>query len=341
MASFKDTLAIHFDGDSMWTFVPTDSTANRKIFKTLEIYSLNDSLNMKSDSLSLLQGIEDEYIRIMNLPDFLKFFPDSDSVRYKYYDRNIIPHPELDSAYVLLGMNEMILPDTSLTDSLLTFAADSLTQMINEADTLTSPPVDSSYFEILEPEVIAENLTQPLDQIPDQAIFKAGTEVMSKNTQQDSVMIPVQKEDVEEIVNDSTPTEAIQDMHYSDSKSEMESLEYVVKPGENLQSIAQEKYNDPTRWRQIYNSNINVIGDDPNKIYPYYTIKLDELRSSGKTYVTITMVVQPGENLWSIAEKYYGDPLAWSILWVDNKHILGQDRDVLIPGSVLNIRSKL
>ncbi|NQU67482.1 MAG: outer membrane protein assembly factor BamD [Candidatus Marinimicrobia bacterium] len=341
MASFKDTLAIHFDGDSMWTLVPTDSTANRNLFQTLEIYSVNDSLNMKSDSLSLLQGIEEEYFKIINLPDFLKLFPDSDSVRYKFYDTTVIPHPELDSAFVLLGMNEIVLPDTSLTDSLLTFAADSLSQMIIDADTFVTSPGDSSYSETFGPEVKAENLAQPLDQMVDQAIFKANTDVISKIAQKDSVIIPVQKENVKEIVNDPTPAEAIPDMHYSDSQSEMESLEYVVKPGENLQSIAQEKYNDPTRWRQIYNSNINVIGDDPNKIYPYYTIKLDELRSSGKTYVTITMVVQPGENLWSIAEKYYGDPLAWSILWVDNKHILGQDRDVLIPGSVLNIRSKL
>ena len=49
---------------------------------------------------------------------------------------------------------------------------------------------------------------------------------------------------------------------------ELPSNIYVVQPNDTLSSIAQHIYQDPTLWKQIYEVNKNVIGDDPNQIKP-------------------------------------------------------------------------
>jgi len=45
-------------------------------------------------------------------------------------------------------------------------------------------------------------------------------------------------------------------------------ITYVVVHGDNLARIAWKQYGDSTRWREIYNMNRNVIGNNPNRIYP-------------------------------------------------------------------------
>ena len=47
--------------------------------------------------------------------------------------------------------------------------------------------------------------------------------------------------------------------------------EYLVGKGDFLYKIAAnpDVYNDPTKWTRIYEANKDIIGDDPNLIYPY------------------------------------------------------------------------
>lgn len=54
--------------------------------------------------------------------------------------------------------------------------------------------------------------------------------------------------------------------------------EYLVKKGDFLYKIAgdDEVMGDPTKWTQIYEQNKDVVGDDPNLIYPYQVLKLPE-----------------------------------------------------------------
>ena len=49
------------------------------------------------------------------------------------------------------------------------------------------------------------------------------------------------------------------------NSSENDDIMYLVKKGDTLSSIA-EKYN--VSWQQIYNDNKNIIGNNPNLIYP-------------------------------------------------------------------------
>jgi len=41
-------------------------------------------------------------------------------------------------------------------------------------------------------------------------------------------------------------------------------VEYIIRPNDNLSSIAQQYYGDPTRWRYIYNANRDKIGGNPD-----------------------------------------------------------------------------
>ena len=49
---------------------------------------------------------------------------------------------------------------------------------------------------------------------------------------------------------------------------------YTVKPGDTLWAIAKKTLGDGGRWREIYNKNRNVIGPDPNKIYPGQVLRI-------------------------------------------------------------------
>jgi len=49
---------------------------------------------------------------------------------------------------------------------------------------------------------------------------------------------------------------------------------YIVKPGDTLWAIAKKTLGDGGRWREIYNNNTNVIGKDPNLIFPGQVLRI-------------------------------------------------------------------
>ena len=56
-----------------------------------------------------------------------------------------------------------------------------------------------------------------------------------------------------------------QHIRIPEASGKVETITYVVKPGDNLSKIAK-AYN--TTWQKIYNDNKNIIGGNPNRIYP-------------------------------------------------------------------------
>lgn len=52
--------------------------------------------------------------------------------------------------------------------------------------------------------------------------------------------------------------------------------EYLVSKGDYLAKIAgsMDVMGDPTKWRQLYEANREVVGDEPNLIYPYQVLKV-------------------------------------------------------------------
>lgn len=51
---------------------------------------------------------------------------------------------------------------------------------------------------------------------------------------------------------------------------------YTIKSGDNLSDIAQAQLGDANRWKEIYDLNKDVIGDNPDLIHPGKTLKLPE-----------------------------------------------------------------
>lgn len=49
---------------------------------------------------------------------------------------------------------------------------------------------------------------------------------------------------------------------------------YTVKPGDSLWAIAKRILGDGSRWKEIYNANVSVIGKNPNLIYPGQVLRI-------------------------------------------------------------------
>ena len=102
-------------------------------------------------------------------------------------------------------------------------------------------------------------------------------------------------------------------------------ITYTVQSGDTLWSIA-DKYN--TTWQRIYELNRDVIGDNPNLIYPGQVLRIpsDDI---------ITYTVQSGDTLWSIANKYN---TTWQRIYELNKDVIGDNPNLIYPGQVLIIK---
>jgi nucleoid-associated protein YgaU len=118
---------------------------------------------------------------------------------------------------------------------------------------------------------------------------------------------------------------------------------YMIRPDDYLVKIAQNEHDNHSEWRSIYNRNRDDIGDNPNLIYPYHQIQLSKLENdiARWDYSYSVHVVESGETLWSIAGDKYGDPIAWIVIFLDNREILGSEAGKLEPGMELQIRSAL
>ncbi|CEP67891.1 LysM domain [Moorella glycerini] len=49
---------------------------------------------------------------------------------------------------------------------------------------------------------------------------------------------------------------------------------YTVKPGDTLWAIAKKTLGDGSRWKEIYQANLSVIGKDPSLIFPGQTLRI-------------------------------------------------------------------
>ena len=114
-----------------------------------------------------------------------------------------------------------------------------------------------------------------------------------------------------------------------------ETIIYTVRPGDSLWSIAFRFYGTGTLWRRIYADNAAGIRD-PNRIYvgQKLVIRLMGLDSagpeSGGAKGTIYSVMF-GENLWTIAKKFYGNGMLWEKIYQVNRELIFDPRRIY-PG---------
>ncbi|WP_088889130.1 LysM peptidoglycan-binding domain-containing protein [Leptolyngbya ohadii] len=105
---------------------------------------------------------------------------------------------------------------------------------------------------------------------------------------------------------------------------------YTVQAGDTLSSIAVRFYGNRERWREIYEANRNVIGNDPNRLRAGIQLVL-----SGSNIKTYT--VQAGDTLSSIAQRFYGIGRGWGLIYEANRSTIGSDPNQLRPGIQLII----
>ncbi len=120
-------------------------------------------------------------------------------------------------------------------------------------------------------------------------------------------------------------------------------VDYMIKPGDYLSLIAYNEYGNANEWRRIYRWNREMIGDDPDKIYPYNELDLKKPQGSAVefSYEHYLHTVQSGETLWIIANKEYGDSYAWVVLFWDNEKLINDNDGNLYPGMKLKVRTSL
>ena len=121
-------------------------------------------------------------------------------------------------------------------------------------------------------------------------------------------------------------------------------VEHVVEENQTLSSIAEDHYDDALLWSVIVRANPGI---DPNRLSIGQKLKIPSrekavndspapvgrrLPGGSREYR-----VASGDNLSSIAQRFYGDAILWSRIWEANRKTLGDDPGSLKVGQELVI----
>lgn len=192
-------------------------------------------------------------------------------------------------------------------------------------------------------EEVSEEATQPQEEVvvEDSKTVEPEPVVVAEEKPKEAEKPEIKKEDVKTLpaVKEKEAPKRETVVSLADSVNVI----YMTRPGDYLTKIALNEYGRASVWRMIWNWNYEKIGDNPNRIYPYQEYDLKKPRELAKpvTYDLYNYVVNEGESLWSIANKEYGNNYSWVVILRDNFDLLGNNYDVLEPGMVLKLRTRL
>jgi nucleoid-associated protein YgaU len=115
---------------------------------------------------------------------------------------------------------------------------------------------------------------------------------------------------------------------------------YTVQQGDTLSAIALRCYGDANRWIDIYQVNRDVIGANPNLIFPGQRLAIagtpGNITGFAQPVPVGSYVVQPGDNLSSIAQRTYGTQ-DWQRIYNANVGVIGQNPNLIYPAQRLAI----
>ncbi|MEM0913042.1 MAG: LysM peptidoglycan-binding domain-containing protein [Planctomycetota bacterium] len=117
---------------------------------------------------------------------------------------------------------------------------------------------------------------------------------------------------------------------------------YTVQRGDTLSSIAVQLFGAERRWVDIAQANPTI---DPIRLRVGQTLKLpgdappaspDEPEIDAPA-AELRHTIQSGENLSSIAQRYYGKAARWRVLFNANRDILGNNPNAIRAGMVIAV----
>lgn len=114
--------------------------------------------------------------------------------------------------------------------------------------------------------------------------------------------------------------------------------QYTVQSGDNLWDIAKHNLGDGSRWGEIYRMNADVIGQNPDLIHPGTVLQMPDANSIANAGAEAgKYVVQPGDNLWNIAQHHMGGGQNWGELYRMNESVIGGNPRLIMPGQELSL----
>ena len=118
---------------------------------------------------------------------------------------------------------------------------------------------------------------------------------------------------------------------------------YMIKRGDYLSKIARNELGDWRKWREIYDHNKDMIGNDPDKIYPYRFLQLLKAAAVAKDCQVefYDYTIEEGDTPWNLAGRVFGDELAWIIIYMDNQDLIDRNGGIIYPGMVFQLRKNL
>jgi LysM repeat protein len=126
-------------------------------------------------------------------------------------------------------------------------------------------------------------------------------------------------------------------------------MQYTVVPGDTLSGIARRLYGNPTKWHSIFEANQGQL-INPHRIFPgqvllysptdQHSAAAAPAAAANSSSAVFTGFVQhtvaPGETLSQIAQRFYGNPAKWNLIFEANRGLL-YNPHLLYPGQVLSI----
>jgi nucleoid-associated protein YgaU len=118
---------------------------------------------------------------------------------------------------------------------------------------------------------------------------------------------------------------------------------YMIKRGDYLSKIARNELGDWSKWKEIYEYNKEMIGDNPDLIYPYRFLQLLKAAAVAKDCQVefYEYTILEGDTPWNLAGKIFGDELAWIIIYMDNQDLIDRNGGIIYPGMVFQLRKNL
>ena len=108
---------------------------------------------------------------------------------------------------------------------------------------------------------------------------------------------------------------------------------YIVAPGDSLWSISEKMYGDGRLWTRIAEENEDMVQGTSDLIRVGWKLAIPpkDPDPPGESVPPDTVIVTPGESLWSIAEEFLGDGTQWPKIAEANESVIA-DPDLIQPG---------